>query len=78
MIKVIVDNIGMILAVLSIINVSISFVFIYKNHKIIQEMERKNRRKWERILEEVIFVGILTIIGIILLNFGGLEWCHLN
>ena len=45
MIKVIVDNIGIILAVLSIINVSISFVFIYKNHKIIQEMERKNRRK---------------------------------
>lgn len=44
MIKVIVDNIGMIgmiLAVLSIINISISFVFIYKNHKIIQEMERK-------------------------------------
>lgn len=41
MIKVIVNNIGMILAVLSIINVSISFVFIYKNHKIIQEMEKK-------------------------------------
>ena len=74
MIKVIVDNIGMIgmiLAVLSIINISISFVFIYKNHKIIQEMERKNRRKWERILEKVIFVGILAIVGIALSTLEG-------